>query len=85
MHFRVIAGLAPKSRFGESRGNLKRHCGTFSTVLLPLVSILWMTQKLGSGKGGMNGRSEATGEIELNTYNMFIAIRSEIEILHWKV
>jgi hypothetical protein len=29
--FRVIAGLAPRSRFVESRGNLDRHDETFST------------------------------------------------------
>jgi len=31
-HFPVIAGLAPRSRFDESSGNLKRHLGTFSTA-----------------------------------------------------
>jgi hypothetical protein len=36
--FLVIAGLAPRSRFGESRGNLKRRNWTFSMAPLYLIT-----------------------------------------------
>jgi hypothetical protein len=36
--FLVIASLAPRSRFKESRGHLKRHNRTFSTILIYLIN-----------------------------------------------
>jgi len=47
--------------------------------------LLWKQPNFGSIKGIMNGGLETGGEIELNMYNMFIAISSESENLHWKV
>jgi hypothetical protein len=54
MHFHVIAGLAPGSRFRESRGNLNRYHMTF-TISAVVIST-----------GVPGGRS---GEIYSKTYS----------------